>query len=1263
MICFHCRTLNPESHHFCRRCGRLLGEHCPRCGSTPAAGDDFCGNCGLALTPAAQFAWGDSPAPTSAPTVAPPRPSDPARSSEAPSPQSALDQYIPRELRTKLEAARARGGPAGERRVVTMLFCDVKGSTEAAGRLDPEDWTEIINGAFEYMIRPVYRYEGTVARLMGDGILAFFGAPIAHEDDPQRAVLTGLDIVDGLAPYRDRIRARWEIEINVRVGINTGLVVVGTVGSDLRMEYTAMGDAINLAARMEQTAEPGTVRIAHDTYKQVAAQFEFEDLGGIEVKGKAEPVQAYRVLGRKTAGRARGIEGLEAGLVGRADELARLESALANLERGVGRIVCVLGDAGLGKSRLIRELKEKLPPDSGAAWYEVASLSYESGDPYAMFQQLVRRLTGISAGEEPEAFWEKIKALVSLLPEDGAGRAVRVFAALFGRPDPEGRSALEGELFQRELYAVMTGVWEARFAGRPAVIVMDDLHWADPASIDLLLHLLPAVEKGPVVLLCAFRPDRAAPAYRVRQTADNDYPHRYTEVNLRPLSPEEGDELVNRLLTIAELPDGLRERIRERAAGNPFYVEEVVRTLIDKGAVYPEDRPENGEVRRYWRAATESAEIEIPDNLQGLLASRIDRLEEGTRHVVQLASVIGRSFYQRVLVEIGRPDDLSLADIDDQVGRLVRLEMVQEAARVPDVEYRFRNPMTQEIAYRTILLKRRQEFHQRVGQALEALFPDRHTELAPRLAHHFLAAREGPRALAYLTLSADNAFRLFALEEARSGYTQALEWADQGDATDEQLVHLHLRKGRTLELLLRHDEAFEIYRAMEAIGEERDSDALRLAGISAQGIAYVVGRFDLENARIYGDKALALARRIGDRYTEGRAQWGLLLASTWADVDHALESGTQGLEIARELAAQTDASHDVKELLALILMDLTTPLIGRGQMPTAMAYAAEAKTLFEALGNLPMVSTAMQRLGQAYRAEGRLVPAAEIYEEATRMDQSIGNEGGLVGSTLGLLDVYHQLGEIDLFFERRDLLMPVLAREKRMPVELAELYPMVVYTLMGDPARAVALSHAHSDFLRSDARIWPDLYRSFQALAQVSLGELKAARETLSQIHPGVEQVNYIVPLAALVPGAWAELALAEGDWKGALEIVDAFLERVRGHGVIVMIPEKLLLRGRILLRAGRPEEAVAAFKEAHALAGEQQARMLLWRTGAQLAELEAENGNQEQARVYAEQARAAVDFILEHTSRADLRASFLAMPQVRTVMEQTGGSEETAIE
>ena len=326
-------------------------------------------------------------------------------------------------------------GLEGERRVVTILFCDVKGSTAMAEHLDPEEWAEIMNAAFTYLIQPVQRYEGTVARLMGDSILAFFGAPIAHEDDPQRAVLAGLDIVDGIRPYCEQLRREVGLDFNVRVGINTGVVVVGEVGTALAGEYTAMGDAVNLAARMEQTAQPGSVQISGETHRLVSAFFEVEALGEVEVKGKREGVPAYRVLKRKEhPERGRGIVGFESPLVGREREVQTLRQALDDLKSGRGQILTLIGEAGLGKSRLIDELRANSNGDSAQQieslnhthptptpavhWVESRGISYEASRPYGLFTQHLRHICEVKESDPPDAVRAKIASAMTGLDPD-----------------------------------------------------------------------------------------------------------------------------------------------------------------------------------------------------------------------------------------------------------------------------------------------------------------------------------------------------------------------------------------------------------------------------------------------------------------------------------------------------------------------------------------------------------------------------------------------------------------------------------------------------------------------------------------------------------------------------------------------------------------------------------------------------------------------------------------------------------------------------
>jgi class 3 adenylate cyclase/tetratricopeptide (TPR) repeat protein len=721
----------------------------------------------------------------------------------------------------------------GERRVVTMLFCDLKGSTAAAEQLDPEDWTEIMNGAFAQMIKPVYQYEGTIARLMGDALLAFFGAPIAHEDDPRRAILAGLDIVEAIKPYREQIREKYGVDFDVRVGINTGLVVVGAVGSDLRMEYSALGDAINLAARMEQTAEPGSLRIAHDTYKLVKNLFEFKALGGVEVKGKSEPVLAYQVLGRKfDLGRTRGIEGLHAAMVGRDPELSALRKGMADLKQGLGRIIFVLGEAGLGKTRLISEAHEVFQTlgHTQAIWVETISLSYETNQAYGLFQRLIRRVGGIEYDDAPLVLREKLGRLVELLDETRRSRALYVFEALFGLENENNGIPMDDETFKRELLEAMHLWWKARFSLQSAVLVFDDMHWCDRASAELLRQLLPLTGESPLVLLFAMRAERNAPAWQIKTTADEEYNHRYTELALRPLSDAESNELVNRLLSDPDLPEDLRASILEKSGGNPFFIEEVVRTLIDNGVLVPEEREVregNGAAKRIWHATRASADFAIPDNLQSLLSARMDRLEESTRGTLQLASVIGRSFYHRVLQAV----DEASHELDKHLGTLLRMELIREAARLPEIEYAFRNPLTQEAVYKTILIKRRRAFHQRVGEAMESIYAERLDGLFGLLAYHFALANEHEKAIAYYRKAARQAVALFAYDDAIQNLRSALKLIEDGKQTETHMILLE-ELGDMYRLLRDIGQAIAIYHdslhLWETLPEAEEIIAVRL---------------------------------------------------------------------------------------------------------------------------------------------------------------------------------------------------------------------------------------------------------------------------------------------------------------------------------------------------------------------------------------------------------------------------------------------------
>jgi class 3 adenylate cyclase len=534
---------------------------------------------------------------------------------------------------------------SSERRPITVLFADIAGSTAIAERMDPEDWTALASEAFRCMNATVERYGGTVGRLMGDGVLAFFGAPVAHEDDPERAVRCGLDMVRAIDDLGDAHRVSGEA-LRVRVGINTGPVVVGIVGTDTAHEYTAMGDTVNVAARMQATARPGSVLVTSATHRFVSLLVEVVDVGLLELKGKSEAVHAYEIAGVKAGvERTRGLQGLRSPMVGRDAQLARLLDAFGVARAGQGRVACVLGEPGMGKSRLLAELREQVErTDAPPAWIEGRSLSYGETIPYHLVLDLVRSLIGVSAAADEAQVAQALRASLQALLGEGWPETYAYLGHLLSLrldADMQARvSLLEIETVKRYTASLVL-VLRAVSARRPVVLVCDDIHWADAASVDTLLQVLPTVVGFPVLVILSSRIERAATGWRLITGARDLFGDALTDIRLEPLSLDDSRELVSNLLRIESLPAQTRDLILAKAEGNPFFVEEVIRMLMDRGAIVREkDR---------WVANEKVVGVEIPDTLHGLLLARIDRLPQESKRALRVASVIGRQFAVTVL--------------------------------------------------------------------------------------------------------------------------------------------------------------------------------------------------------------------------------------------------------------------------------------------------------------------------------------------------------------------------------------------------------------------------------------------------------------------------------------------------------------------------------------------------------------------------------------------------------------------------------------
>jgi len=593
-----------------------VGLTCPRCETAVPEGARFCMSCGQ--------------------TLALPTTDDGAR-------QTRLVASAPTPLVEKMRSAKL----TGERKPVTALFADVVGSTTLAESMDPEDWTQIINEAFDQMSKAVFRYEGTIAQLQGDAMLAFFGAPVAHEDDPDRAIRAALDMVRETDEFARQLKQERGIDFRIRAGINTGPVIVGNVGSDLRYEYTALGDAVNVAARVQTAAEPGTVLVSANTHRFVTDAFDFEDIGAVELKGKAEPVQLYRVQGLRTVpGRRRGLEsvGISSPMVGRSAELDKLMALFAVARAGRGRLAVLIGEPGIGKSRLLAELRASV---GDATWIEGKCVSYGRTIPYHLVFDIVRSMLGLAIGiTEAETRSTVEKRLRELLGDEAAD-VMPYFAHMLGLPLSEAESDLTQQDpagLQERYVAAIHRVLRALSKAGPVVLVCEDIHWADPVSVEVIVQLLPLATPQPILLVLAGRAETDAPGWRLVSHSQATLAEAITEIRLQPLSDSDSRVLVSNLLEIESLPEEVRTQILARAEGNPFFVEEVIRMLIERGAIVRSaDR---------WLANDTIIGIEIPETLHSLLLARIDQLSDDAKRSLRVASVIGRQFPVRVLERV-----------------------------------------------------------------------------------------------------------------------------------------------------------------------------------------------------------------------------------------------------------------------------------------------------------------------------------------------------------------------------------------------------------------------------------------------------------------------------------------------------------------------------------------------------------------------------------------------------------------------------------
>jgi class 3 adenylate cyclase/tetratricopeptide (TPR) repeat protein len=1019
----------------------------------------------------------------------------------APRPHAPLS-YTPTHLAEKILTSKAT--LEGERKQVTVLFADLKGSMELLADRDPEDARAILDPVLERMMDAVHRYEGTVNQVMGDGIMALFGAPIAHEDHAVRACYAALALQAALRRYSDEVRRTHGLPVDFRVGLNSGEVVVRAIGNDLHMDYSAIGQTVHLAARMEQLATPGSIRLTPATLRLVEGLVQVNALGPIPVKGLTEPVEVFELVGasavrqRLQASVARGLTPL----VGRQIELAALAQALVRAGTGHGQVVATVGEAGMGKSRLVYEFVHSHRPQ-GWLVLEAASVSYGKATPYFPVVELLKRYGHVEDGDEPRTIRVKVTGQLLTLDEALQETIPALLALLDALPPDSPFLTLDPPQRRQRTLEALTRVLLRESQAQPLLLVFEDLHWIDTETQALLDRLVEALPTARILLLVNYRPE-----YQ-RGWGSKTY---YTQLQLDPLLPASADELLQALLGGDPSLAPVTPLLIERTEGNPFFLEESVRTLVETGVLI-------GAPGTY-HLGTPLNRLQVPATVQAVLAARIDRLSREDKHLLQCAAVVGTDVPLPLLQPIA---ELPEATLHGGLAHLQAAEFLYEMRLFPEHEYTFKHALTHEVAYGSLLLERRRTLHARIVEALEALAGDRLAEQVERLAHHALRGEVWDKALTYFRQAGEKAMARSAYREAVGSFEQALSalprLPEQRD-THEQAIDLRLALRSALYPSGDWRRILACLHEAEALATARDdprrlgqvslflSDHFRNMGARDQAITAAqralalamaggeIGLQALANQylghayRVQGDYRQAIdcfgqtvASLDGARHRErfGLATLPSVNSRAYLVACHA-ELGTfpkgraigdEGLRIAEAVAHPGSlmvASWGVG-LLALRQGDLSRapPLLERA---VGLCQEADLPAWF------PLMAAA---LGAAYTLDGRVADAVPLLMQAMEQITAIETVEGQVQCYLALgeaqllagrLEEAHALAERALAYARAhqergnqayafQLLGDIVARRERSERALAEDHYQQALTLAEELGMCPLVAHCH----------------------------------------------------------------------------------------------------------------------------------------------------------------------------------------------------------
>jgi class 3 adenylate cyclase/tetratricopeptide (TPR) repeat protein len=934
-----CKSANPEAVKFCGNCGAPLENRCARCGNENPPQFKFCGECGAPLN--ASFVSVQS--------------------------GTAQDSIVTPLRPPSVEAHEL---PGGERKTVTALFADIKGSTELMEDLDPEEAQAFIDPALQLMIEAARRYDGYIVQSTGDGIFALFGAPVAREDHPQRALHAALRMQAAIREYAAKLRAEGRVPIEIRVGVNTGEVVVRSIQTGERIEYTPIGHTANLASRLQAIAPTGSVVLSGHTAPLVAGYFELRSLGPVKVKGLSEPVEVYEALRPgplRTRLEASALRGLTK-LCGRRTELESVKQKLELVRTGQGQVLALAGDAGVGKSRLFYEFKAAA--SDGCLVLEAFAVSHGKGSPYLPVVELLAEYFGIIDSDDLRRRREKVGGKILMLDRTLEDTLPYLFTLMGIRNGDDPLARMDPQIRRARTLEAIRRILIRESLNQPLILIFEDLHWIDGGTQALLDLMVDSIENAHVLMLLNYRPE---------------YGHRWTDrsyhavMELRPLPAECAEELLSALLGSSRSLADLKQLIIERTEGNPFFIEEMVRVLFDQGIL-----ARNGEVK----LTRGLAEVKLPPTVQGIIAARIDRLPPAQKEMLQTVAVLGMEFTLSLAREVASVS----RQLEQTLYELQANDFIHEEPDQHDTRYAFKHVLTQEVVYGSLLGERRRLLHARAAHAIETIFAGRLDDYLADLANHCTRGGNAPKAVHYLELAGRQAARRAAYPEAVEHLTaglKLLQTLPADDQRDRQEIGMRTALAQFL-IPLRGPGSEEVRqsfdRARELCARLGDVESLFWVVFGLQ-FHYML-RLELETARELGIRQLMIAERT-QRPAMLMAAY-VALAQVFVmqgEFTSASEFCERALALPAELTGYPMA--DVGEPLPLILSIWSTALLALGYPSRAMERGREALVLARRAGPYSL-ALALNNMAQLCREIG---DTAQGLENLAALD-AIASENG-----------------------------------------------------------------------------------------------------------------------------------------------------------------------------------------------------------------------------------------------------------------------------